>query len=145
VRIAVLNGPNLNLLGSRQPEIYGSVTLPEIEQRVRERAGELGAELEWFQTNHEGEFVHLVQQLPDGFDGALVNAAAYTHTSVAIRDAFQAVAVPFVEVHLSNIFGREPERRHSLLADIAIGIIAGFGASGYVHGLELLHERLASS
>jgi 3-dehydroquinate dehydratase II len=142
MRIAVLNGPNLNLLGTREPEVYGRQTLAELEREVRAEAGRLGVELEWKQTNHEGEFVELVQGLMGRADGALVNAGALTHTSLAIRDAFLAVRVPFVEVHLSNIFAREPERRHSRLADLAIGIIAGFGAEGYRLGLQALVSRL---
>jgi 3-dehydroquinate dehydratase-2 len=142
MRIAVLNGPNLNLLGTREPEVYGRQTLAELEREVRAEAGRLDVELEWKQTNHEGEFVELVQGLKGRVDGALVNAAALTHTSLAIRDAFLAVRVPFVEVHLSNIFAREPERRHSRLADLAIGIVAGFGPEGYRLGLQALVSRL---
>lgn len=142
MRIAVLNGPNLNLLGTREPAIYGRATLAEIEQAVRERAAALGVELDWHQTNDEGRFVELVQGLAGRAGGALINAAALTHTSLAIRDALLAVRIPFVEVHLSNIFAREPERRRSLLADLAVGIVAGFGAQGYVLGLEALIGHL---
>lgn len=142
MRIAVLNGPNLNLLGSREPEVYGRTTLPELEALVRAEAARLGIELTWFQTNHEGAFVEAVQGLRGQADGALVNAAAFTHTSLAIRDAMLAVQVPFVEVHLSNIFAREPERRHSRLADLALGIVAGFGPHGYLLGLQALASRL---
>jgi 3-dehydroquinate dehydratase-2 len=142
VRIAVLNGPNLNLLGAREPEVYGRRTLDEIEQMTRARARELDVVLEWHQTNDEGRFVALIQDLPRSVSGALVNAAAYTHTSLAIRDAFLAVRVPFVEVHLSNIFAREPERRTSLLADLAVGVIAGFGADGYLLALDALVTHL---
>jgi 3-dehydroquinate dehydratase II len=142
MRIAVLNGPNLNLLGTREPEVYGTTTLGELESRVRTEAGRLGVELTWTQSNHEGDFVEAVQQLRGSADGALVNAAAFTHTSLAIRDAFLAVRVPFVEVHLSNIFAREPERRHSRLADLAIGVVAGFGPEGYLLGLQALVARL---
>lgn len=138
MKVAVLNGPNLNLLGSREPEIYGTATLGDIERRVRARAETEGVTLHWVQTNHEGEFVQAVQELSSTCDGALVNAAAFTHTSFAIRDALLAVRIPFVEVHLSNIFAREPERRRSLLADLAIGIVAGFGPTSYVLGLEAL-------
>ncbi|MFN8650446.1 MAG: type II 3-dehydroquinate dehydratase [Gemmatimonadales bacterium] len=144
MRIAVLNGPNLNLLGTREPDVYGRTTLPELEQLVRAEAGRLGLELTWFQTNHEGAFVEAVQGLKGTADGALVNAAAFTHTSLAIRDAFLAVKVPFVEVHLSNIFAREPERRHSRLADLAIGILAGFGPQGYLLGLQALAGKLGA-
>jgi len=144
VRLTVLNGPNLNLLGTREPEIYGRATLGDIERAVRERARELGAELDWQQTNDEGRFVELVQGLAGRADGALINAAAFTHTSLAIRDAFLAVRIPFVEVHLSNIFAREPERRHSLLADLAVGIVAGFGGASYLLALEALVRHLKS-
>jgi len=142
VRIAVLNGPNLNMLGLREPELYGPETLEQIEQAVRARAEGAGVELVWHQTNHEGEFVDLVQGLRGRAAGALVNAGAYTHTSLAIRDAFLAVRVPFVEVHLSNVFAREPERRHSLLADLAVGVVVGFGGLGYRLGLEALVSHL---
>lgn len=142
MRITVLNGPNLNLLGTREPELYGRHTLGEIEQLVVERGGQLGATVAWYQTNHEGAFVELIQALPATADGALVNAAAFTHTSLAVRDALLSVRVPFVEVHLSNIFAREPERRHSLLADLAAGVVAGFGPQSYVLGLEALVHHL---
>ena len=142
MRIAVLNGPNLNLLGSREPDVYGKATLAELEALVRAEAGRLSVELVWSQTNHEGAFVDLVQGLKGNADGALVNAAALTHTSLAIRDAFLAVQVPFVEVHLSNIFAREAERRHSRLADLAVGIVAGFGPEGYLLALRGLVARL---
>lgn len=142
MRIAVLNGPNLNLLGSREPEVYGRTTLAELEQQVRAEAGRLDVTLSWFQTNHEGAFVEAIQGLRGQADGALVNAAAFTHTSLALRDAMLAVQVPFVEVHLSNIFAREPERRHSRLADLALGIVAGFGPQGYLLGLQALVAKL---
>jgi 3-dehydroquinate dehydratase-2 len=143
MRIAVLNGPNLNLLGTREPEVYGSTTLQELEQQVRAEAARLNVTLTWLQTNHEGAFVDAVQALRGQADGALVNAAAFTHTSLAIRDAFLAVKVPFVEVHLSNIFAREAERRHSRLADLAVGIVAGFGPAGYPLALNALVTRLS--
>jgi len=142
VKVTVLNGPNLNLLGTREPEIYGRRTLAGIQALCEERAAALGVSLTWHQTNHEGEFVGHVQALAGAADGALVNAAAFTHTSLAVRDALLAVGVPFVEVHLSNIFAREPERRHSLLADLAVGIVAGFGADSYLLGLEALVRQL---
>lgn len=140
--IAVLNGPNLNLLGTREPEVYGRATLADIERSVREEGRQAGVEIDWRQTNHEGEFVDLVQSLRGRADGALVNAGAFTHTSLAIRDAFLAVRVPFVEVHLSNILAREESRRHSLLADLAVGIVAGFGQRSYLLGLEALIAHL---
>lgn len=142
MRIAVLNGPNLNLLGVRELEVYGSETLSDIERSVRERADQVGVELDWHQTNHEGELVELIQGLRGRVSGALVNAAALTHTSLAVRDAFLAVQVPFVEVHLSNIFARDPERRRSLTADLAIGMVAGFGALSYVLAFDALIAEL---
>jgi 3-dehydroquinate dehydratase-2 len=142
MRIAVLNGPNLNLLGSREPDVYGRTTLPELERLVRAEADRLGVTLQWQQANGEGDLVNAVQALAGTVDGALVNAAAYTHTSLAVRDALLAVQVPFVEVHLSNIFAREPARRTSLLADLAVGVIAGFGPRGYLLGLTALVRHL---
>ena len=139
MNIAVLNGPNLNLLGVREPQRYGTASLADIERRVRARAGELGVTIDpWYQSNVEGELVGAIQALRGSANGALVNAAAYTHTSLAIRDALLAVQVPFVEVHLSNIHAREEERQKSLLADLAIGVIAGFGADSYLLGLQAL-------
>ena len=143
-RIAVLNGPNLNLVGEREPEIYGRTSLADIERMTKERARALGVECTWIQTNHEGELVEAIQGLKGLADGAVINAAAFTHTSLAVRDALLAVRVPFVEVHLSNIFGREPERRRSLLADLAVGVVTGFGADSYRLGLEGLVSRLKS-
>jgi len=140
--IAVLNGPNLNLLGQREPEVYGRTTLAEIEKMVRDAARSHDADIEWFQTNHEGQLVDAVQGLRGRVDGALVNAAALTHTSLALRDAMLAVRVPFVELHLSNIFAREPERRHSVIADLAIGLVTGFGAQSYLLALQALVGRL---
>lgn len=140
--IAVLNGPNLNLLGQREPEVYGRTTLDEIEKLVRDAARAHGADIEWFQSNHEGQLVDAVQGLRGRVDGALINAAALTHSSLALRDAVLAVRVPFVELHLSNIFAREPERRHSVIADLAIGLITGFGAQSYLLALQGLVGRL---
>jgi 3-dehydroquinate dehydratase-2 len=145
MRIAVLNGPNLNLLGQREPEVYGSTSLGEIEALVREAAARSGVEISWFQTNHEGEMVDAVQGLRGRADGALINAAALTHSSLALRDALLAVRVPFVELHLSNIFAREAERRHSVIADLALGMITGFGAQSYLLALEALVGRLRAS
>ena len=134
--VGVLHGPNLNLLGQREPALYGRDDLESINQRVAQRASELGVEVSHFQTNIEGELVDWVQQVGAHRDGLLVNAAAYTHTSVALRDALAAVAVPFVEVHLSNVFAREPFRHHSYLSDLAVGLIAGFGADSYLLALD---------
>src|SRR3954465_9996246 len=142
MRIAVLNGPNLNLLGQREPEVYGRTTLTEIESMVRQAAGPLGVQIDWFQTNHEGALVDAVQGLKAGGDGALINAAALTHSSLALRDALLALRVPFVELPLSNIFAREPERRHSVIADLAVGMVTGFGAQSYLLALQALTHRL---
>jgi 3-dehydroquinate dehydratase II len=145
MRIAVLNGPNLNLLGQREPEIYGRTTLAEIEAMVRKGAESLGAEIEWFQSNHEGALVEAVQSLRGRVDGALINAAALTHSSLALRDALLAVRIPFVELHLSNIFAREPERRHSVIADLAVGMVTGFGPQSYLLALQALVGRLRAA
>ncbi|HET9039932.1 MAG TPA: type II 3-dehydroquinate dehydratase [Gemmatimonadales bacterium] len=145
MRISVLNGPNLNLLGQREPEVYGRTTLSEIEAMVREAARGLGAEIDWFQTNHEGALVDAVQALKGRADGALINAAALTHSSLALRDALLAVQVPFVELHLSNIFAREPARRHSMIADLALGMVTGFGAQSYLLALQALVGRLRAA
>jgi 3-dehydroquinate dehydratase II len=145
MRISVLNGPNLNLLGQREPEVYGRTTLSEIEAMVREAARGYDAEIDWFQTNHEGALVDAVQALKGRADGALINAAALTHSSLALRDALLAVQVPFVELHLSNIFAREPARRHSMIADLALGMVTGFGPQSYLLGLQALVGRLRAA
>jgi 3-dehydroquinate dehydratase II len=145
MRIAVLNGPNLNLLGQRELELYGRATLTEIETMVREAAAPLGVQVDWFQSNHEGELVDAVQRLRPGADGALINAAALTHSSLALRDALLAVQIPFVEVHLSNIFAREPERQRSMIADLALGMVTGFGPQSYLLGFQALMGRLRAA
>ncbi len=145
LRIGVLHGPNLNLLGVRDPEIYGREGLEEIEQRLVALGEELEAEVTTFQSNVEGDLVDWIQEARSRFDGLLVNAAAYTHTSVAIRDALQAVELPFVEVHLTNIFAREPFRHHSYLTDLAVALVAGFGGDSYVLGLRGLVAFLRRS
>jgi 3-dehydroquinate dehydratase-2 len=144
VRIAVLNGPNLNLLGTREPAIYGTTTLADIEARLRDVARELRVDVEFAQHNGEGELVDAIQALRGRADGAIVNAGAYSHTSLAIRDAFASVEVPFVEVHLTNIFAREPERRHSALAPGARALLCGFGATGYELALRGLAATLTA-
>jgi 3-dehydroquinate dehydratase-2 len=145
MRISVLNGPNLNLLGQREPEVYGRTTLSEIEAMVREAARGYDAEIDWFQTNHEGALVDAVQALKGRADGALINAAALTHSSLALRDALLAVQIPFVELHLSNIFAREPARRHSTIADLALGMVTGFGPQSYLLALQALVGRLRAA
>ncbi|MCL5039111.1 MAG: type II 3-dehydroquinate dehydratase [Firmicutes bacterium] len=134
-RILVIHGPNLNLLGQREPEVYGSLTLEEINRQLEQKAQELGVELTLRQSNHEGEIVEAIQQARDRFGAILINPAAYTHTSVAIRDAIVAVGLPVVEVHLSNIHAREEFRHRSLLAPVCQGQIVGLGAYGYLLGL----------
>jgi 3-dehydroquinate dehydratase II len=141
-RIVVVNGPNLNLLGSREPALYGSATLGDVEKALRTRGEALHVAVSFAQSNHEGELVDLVQGLGARADGAIVNLGAYTHTSLALRDAFLAAPIPFVEVHLSNLFKREPARHQSVTADLAIGLITGFGAAGYLMALEALVEIL---
>lgn len=144
MKLAVLNGPNLNLLGTREPEIYGTTTLADIESRLRAVARELGVDVVFTQTNHEGALLDVIQGLRGTADGVIINAGAYSHTSLAVRDALSAVAIPYVEVHLSNIFAREPERRHSALASGATAVLCGFGAYGYELALRGLVARLAS-
>jgi 3-dehydroquinate dehydratase II len=135
--IAVLNGPNLNLLGTREPELYGAATLLDIQARCEQVAGELDMQVEFFQSNHEGALVDEIQRRRDNV-GIVLNAGAYTHTSVAIRDALAAVQVPFVEVHVSNVFAREDFRHHSYLSDLAAGVIVGCGIDGYEFALRRL-------
>ena len=140
--ILVLNGPNLNLLGTREPALYGSATLADVEGQLRGRAEQLGVTIAFAQSNHEGELVDLVQGLRGVADGAIVNLGAYTHTSLALRDAFLAAPIPFVEMHLSNLFRREPARHQSVIADLAVGMITGFGARGYLMALDALVAHL---
>ncbi len=144
MKVLILHGPNLNLLGTREPGVYGASTLAEIDEGLRTLASELGVQVESYQANGEGELVDRVQACMGRFDGIVVNPAAYTHTSVALRDALLAVGLPFVEVHLSNVHRREPFRRRSLLADVAVGTVAGFGAESYGLGLRGLVGHLAS-
>ncbi|EDO86052.1 3-dehydroquinate dehydratase, type II [Burkholderia pseudomallei 406e] len=142
-RLLVLHGPNLNLLGTREPEVYGRVTLEQIDQALAARAQEAGAELESFQSNHEGALVDRVQAAgSDGTAFILINPAAYTHTSVAIRDALAGVGIPFVEIHLSNVHRREPFRHHSYFSDQAEGVICGLGWKGYLYALEYALDKL---
>jgi 3-dehydroquinate dehydratase-2 len=141
-KILVLNGPNLNLLGKRQPEIYGTTTLAEIEKQVRALAKELGVEIDFRQSNSEGELVTWIQEAADGFAALMINPAAYTHTSLAMRDAISAAAIPTVEIHISNIHRREEFRHHSYIADVAVGQIAGFGVGSYLLGLRAAVELI---
>lgn len=138
MKFLVLHGPNLNLLGSREPEVYGTTTLAEIDATLAVAAASLGHEVECFQSNHEGELIDRLQNADGSVAGVVLNPGGFTHTSVALRDAVQAVIVPVVEVHLSNIFAREEFRQTSLLSGVCAGIVSGFGARSYVLGLEAL-------
>ena len=138
--ILVINGPNLNLLGTREPGIYGEETLSDIEQRMIEKASLLGLSLDFRQSNLEGEIVNWIQEAQDGFSAIIINAGALTHTSVAIMDALLAVNTPTVEVHLSNIFKREEFRHHSYITPAAIGMISGFGAIGYLLAIDAIND-----
>lgn len=142
-KVLVLNGPNLNLLGTREPDVYGAETLDGIEAKCRARAADLGLALEFRQTNTEGELVDWVQQAKGDADLLIVNAGAYTHTSVALLDALKAVDIPAIEVHLSNIHKREEFRHHSYVSKAAVGMIAGFGGFGYEMALEAAARLLS--
>lgn len=145
-RLLVLNGPNLNLLGSREPGIYGNTTLAEIEARLCERGEQAGIVVECLQSNAEHELVDRVQAAAqDGTGYILINPAAFTHTSVALRDVLAAVGIPFIEIHLSNPHAREPFRQHSYFSDLAQAVIAGFGADGYLHAFDKARRSLAAT
>jgi len=145
MRVAVVHGPNLRLLGTREPDVYGSETLQDIQARMTELAGELGCELEFFQSNHEGEILDFLEQVRERADGVVINPGGLTHTSVALRDALVGVGLPFVEVHLSNTSARERFRRHSYLSPVAAGVVYGFGAESYLLGLRGLAGRLSEN
>jgi 3-dehydroquinate dehydratase-2 len=145
MRVTVLNGPNLNLLGTREPHIYGTATLGDIEALLRKEGLRLGASIHFVQTNHEGTLVDEIQKLPGSADGLILNAAAYSHSSLAIRDALAAVRVPFVEVHLSDVAAREEARRLLVFSDLALTVITGLGAEGYRRALQALAEHLRGS
>jgi 3-dehydroquinate dehydratase II len=140
--VGILHGPNLNLVGRREPELYGVAGLEEIDRDIRGLGSDLGVSVEAVQSNHEGALVDAVHRFGDGAAGLVVNAGAYTHTSIALRDALLAVHLPFVEVHLTNVYAREPFRHRSLLADRAVGVVCGFGADSYLLGLRALVSHL---
>src|SRR5438552_10076697 len=143
MKIAIINGPNLNLLGVREPDVYGRESLEDVERALRKVAGETKADLEFVQHNGEGELIDAIHKMRGRVDGAVINAGAYTHSSLALRDALVGVAVPFVEVHVTNVYAREPERRHSMLAPAAIGVVCGLGVYGYELALRGLLHTLA--
>ena len=142
MKILLINGPNLNMLGTREPEKYGDITLSDIETKLSSKAQDLGAELEAFQSNHEGEIIDKIQSARGCFDGIIINAGGYTHTSVAIRDAISAVSIPTIEVHMTNIHAREEFRHTSLISGVSLAQVIGFGAKGYEFALEGLVEYL---
>ncbi len=144
-KILLINGPNLNLLGSREPDVYGHTTLADVERELQAQAQAAGAELSCFQSNHEGALVDRIQQArTEAVDWVIINPGAYTHTSVALRDALAGVALPFIEVHLSNVHKREPFRHHSYFSDIAEGVIVGLGAKGYALALDAALDKLGA-
>ena len=142
INILVIHGPNLNLLGTREPQTYGSITLEQVNRNLQQKAEQLQIGVACFQSNHEGALVDTIHQAQGKYQGIVINAGAYTHTSVAIRDALSGVDIPTVEVHLSNIYRREAFRHHSYIAPIAIGQISGFGANSYILGLQALVNHL---
>jgi 3-dehydroquinate dehydratase II len=142
VRIATIHGPNLRLLGRREPEVYGTDSLGDVDRKLAALAEELDIELETFQSNHEGELIDFIDEASSRVRGFLINPGAYTHTSIALRDALAGVALPFVEVHLSNTAGREPFRRQSYLSGLASGVVYGFGVDSYLLGLRGLVARI---
>jgi 3-dehydroquinate dehydratase-2 len=141
-KVLVIHGPNLNMLGTREPDIYGHQTLEEIDAKLTAQADRLGLYIETFQSNHEGDMVDKIQQASDSFHGIIINPAAYTHTSIAIRDALSLLNIPVVEVHLSNIYNRESFRRTSMISAVVTAQISGFGSQGYLLALEGLAQVL---
>ena len=144
--ILLLHGPNLNLQGRREPSVYGQETLTDLVQAARQAAEQAGARLSDFQSNHEGEVIEAIHRSPDeGVDFIIINPGAWTHTSIALRDAMLSVQKPFIELHLSNVFSREPFRRHSYLSDIAIGVMSGFGIKGYTLAVQAALNEMSKS
>lgn len=143
--ILILNGPNLNLLGTRQPEVYGSTTLMDIEQMCKSHAKSLGVHVDFAQTNHEGGLVDMIHDARGTYNGLILNAGAYTHTSIALMDAIASVDLPTIELHLSNVHAREEFRHKSYIANVAVGIICGFGASGYTLSITAMSDYLGAA
>ena len=143
--LLILNGPNLNLLGQRQPEIYGHMTLADVRELCDSKAKTLGIDIEFEQTNHEGRMVDHIQAAKTTHDGIILNAGAYTHTSIALFDALTAVEIPAIELHLSNVFSREAFRHHSYISNVAIGVICGFGAHGYLLAIDAMLAHLEAT
>lgn len=144
LKILVLHGPNLNLLGRREPEIYGSITLEQVNTALKQKAAALGAAIDSYQSNHEGELIDRIQSASATYSGILINPAAFTHYSYALREALAAADLPLVEVHLSNIFAREAFRSHSVVSPVAAGVICGFGVTSYLLGLEALVQVISA-
>ena len=144
-KILVIHGPNLNMLGTREPEKYGLLTLEEIDARIIDHGIKAGIDVSVFQSNHEGKIIEKIQEATDAADGLIINPAAYTHTSIAIRDAVQMLNIPVIEIHLSNIYSREAFRRKSMLCDVVTGQIAGFGVFGYIMALDALVDIFHSA
>ncbi len=144
-KILVIHGPNLNMLGRREPATYGAMTLSEINQMLVDHGRSKDLSIDFFQSNHEGELVEKIQQCCDLYDGMIINPAAYTHTSIAIRDALLLIDIPVIEIHLSNIFGREPFRHKSLISDVVTGQITGLGPHGYILALDALSQKFQAS
>lgn len=144
MKILVINGVNLNMLGIREPDKYGSMTLNDLEKELFAYSFEIGADIETFQSNHEGEIVEKIHSAKDNFDGIVINAGAYTHTSIAIRDAISSIDIPAIEVHITNIYKREEFRHHSYLAPVCIGQISGFGINSYKLGLKAISDFLSN-
>lgn len=142
--ILILNGPNLNLLGTRQPEVYGTTTLADVEAACRQLSDELGVSLGFAQDNHEGGLVDTLHDARGVHDGVIFNAGAYTHTSIALRDAITATSLPVIELHISNVHAREEFRHHSMIASVCAGVICGFGTNGYLIALRALHDYLGA-
>ncbi len=141
MKILIINGPNINMLGSREPSVYGNLTFKDLINKVKNYSESLNVDVEFFQSNHEGDLVDKIQK-SENIDGIVINAGAYTHTSIAIRDALLAVSKPVIEVHISNVYSREPFRHKSYLSDIAKGVIAGLGVDGYLFALKYLSENI---